>query len=415
MADMPAMGPGLLGLGLWHAFPDWRGRIAGALFLALGAQMKQTVLVLYPLLVLELDGHLTRQRWDWGLVAVSLLLAGAYPKVAPYDAEQSSIVGLVVWILQTTWNPQLIPAKIGYVLATGAAVLLTPLAYGVAVAWRRTPSALMERIRLIGYSLMTIPLLSAAGFWTSHRTGGLALMAPPPTLSTMWFYLGITTFVAWLLLAARNSDWPGPTRWLVSWLLLASTAAVIGTWLPGVRHLIPALPPLAFLFLLDLERSGRVGLLRVGATLAIAGNLWLSASLAHNDMAFSRWSTFAAKQGADLAAARHLPLLTTGSWGLRYYTERLGGRILQHPDETLTDGAILLCPTVTDHRTLPRALRRRSHRIGMLVLPSSVPWPAVTVPSVESSASFHGGHVWFPYAFMRSPAETIEILEIRPQ
>jgi hypothetical protein len=417
MADMPAMGLGILGLALWIATPSLAGRIAGGLLLAFAGWMKQSVLVLYPLLLLDPSGGLVRRPRDWAIALCSFILAGRYPDVAPHDPERSSILGHVAWILQSTWNPLLIRAKISYLLAASGALLLTPAAYAFALAVRRRTEMPKERLRYLMLCVLGIPALSAIGFWKARHLGGMRLASTPGTLNDLWFYSAIALFLAWTIAAL----WPSrsaTTRWLIAWFLLDAAGSVIGTWLPGVRHLIPALPPLVMFFLIDLRRSCGERPARVVAAVAIAANLWLGLSLARHDDAFARWCRDAASAGAARAAAAHVPLLTTGSWGLRYYTERAGGRILDRPTETLPAGALFLVPTLTDRRELPAALRRRSRPVGTLVSPPSRfrAWllPVLTVPPVRAMSAFHGGNVWFPYAFSRTPSETISVLLVRP-
>jgi len=418
MADMPAMGLGILGLAVWIAAPSLGGRIAGGVLLGLAGWMKQSVLVLYPLLVLDPAGGLVRRPRDWIIAVLSFALAGRYPDVPPHDPERSSILGHIAWILQSTWNPILIRAKISYMLAASGALLLTPAAYAFSLLARRRETLPRERLRYLALCALAIPVLSALGFWKARHLGGIKIASTPGTLNDLWFYSSIALFLAWCIAVL----WPrrdAAIRWLVAWFLLDAAGSVVGTWLPGVRHLIPALPPLAMFFLIDIHRSCGARAARAGVAITVAANLWLGLSLARNDYAFAAWCRDAAAKGAVRAAAARLPLLTTGSWGLRYYTERAGGRILDRSTEILPRGAVFLVPTLTDRRELPAALRRRSRRIETLVCPPSrlrpLILPVLTVPPVRTMGSFHGGYVWFPYAFSRAPSETIRVLQIRPR
>lgn len=429
MPDIPAAGLSFLALGVWYAAPSWPARIAAALLLALGAQMKQSVLVLYPLLVLERDGRLSRQPREWLLAAGSLLLAGWYPDVPPHDPANRSVVGHVVWILRSAWHPALLLPKAGYLAASAGALLLTPFAYAFAIVGRRSPPPGAARWRLIGFCALGLPLLSVAGFWKARSAPPdywqvpVTVPAVPGNPGTFWFYVAMVLCAAWVVLAARRrkdvpAAAPGPSRLLVIWVLLAGAGFLAGTFFPAVRHLIPLLPPLVILFLRDLRSSCRRPVARLGAAVAIAGNLWIGLSLASSDHAFASWCRDAAERGRREADRLRLPLFTTSSWGLRYYVERADGRMLERATDQLSGGAIFLQPELTDHRPLPEHLGRRAElpstssqplrRSGTLLL------PAVTIAPGWAAGAFYGGHVWFPYAMTRSSAERIRILVVPP-
>ena len=200
LGDMPAAGLGVLGLALWRAAPSLTGRVAAALLLALAGQMKQTTLVLYPLLLLDPAGRLIRKPRAWILPALSLALAGYYPDVPPHDPERRSVLGHVLWILQSFWSPVLIRPRLSYLAATAGAVLLTPVAYAFSLAARRDPLR-GRRFKAIILGVLCIPALAAAGFWKSYRRDGVSIAEVPATANTLWFYLAIGLFVAWAALA----------------------------------------------------------------------------------------------------------------------------------------------------------------------------------------------------------------------
>jgi len=416
MADMPAMGLGMLGLALWYAVPGFAGRAAAGLLLALGAQMKQSVLVLYPLLLLRPEGGITRRPQDWVFAVISLGLAGYYPDVPPHDPERRSIAGHIAWIVQSTWSPVLFRAKASYLLATAGALLLTPLACAFALAARRDQPGPGARAKAVLAGIVCIPVLARLGFWKKCLAPGVNLAGVPGTANDLWFYAAIALFLAWAWFALR----PGKAavspvlRW---WLLLAAAGFMAGARFPAVRSLIPALPPICMVFVADLgglaPRTARIGL-----ALAVAMSLWLGASLARNDYAFAECSRLAAGHGAGVAEARRLPLMTTGSWGLRYYVEKSGGRLLGSPTDPVAGGAVFLCPTLSDRRVIPAALKRRARRLETFSCLSSPQWPPFlpvrTIPPARTVSAFHGGHVWFPYGFSRTTMEEVEILEVRP-
>jgi len=427
LGDLPALGLGVLGLAVWFSSPTLAGRIAAALLLVLAAQMKQSVLVMYPLLVLDSGGLLTRSVRDWIIAAAALVLAGTYPDVAPHDPNRASIFGTVAWILQTSWNPSMMLMKLSYLPAVCGSLMIPVVSAAFAVLARRDPAKLSAKLRVLLAGGLAIPVLSAVGFWKNYPAtlgfwvsdsgAGARLDPVPPTLNTLWFYLVIALFIAWAFLAFRPRK-AGAPAWLNAWLLLAVAGFLLATWFPAVRHMLPIFPPLVMLYLIDLRKFCGKRAARAGVLVAVAANLWLGLSLARNDLLFARFCVDTASRGAKEAADRHLPLVTTASWGLRYYVERQGGRILEKSTEALPRGAVMLVPRLTDRRILPAALQKRSKVIWKMALPPSREMPLIlpvqTIPPALSMGAFHGGYVWFPYAFSRSPSEEITALEIRP-
>jgi len=416
MADMPAMGLAIFGLAVWHAAPGIAGRISAGLLIALGAWMKQSVLVLYPLLLFDPGVRVTRRPQDWIIAALSLALAGYYPNVPPRGADNGSILGHVAWIVQSTWKWPLTGAKLSYLLATAGAVLLTPVATVFALAARRSPAP-GDRVKAVLAAVVCIPVLARLGLWKKLLAPGVNLAGVPGTANDLWFYAAIALLLAWAWYALRPRR-EGGSAHLGLWLLLNAAGFLFATWTPAVRHLIPALPPLVMLYLSDLRRNCGERAYRAGVGAAAIAGLWLSLSLAHADGTFAEWAKVAARRGAEVSAARKLPLITTGSWGLRYYVEKAGGTVLGRASDPLARGAILLLPRLTDHRILPDALRRRSRTIEVLACPYSRQWPfllpARTLPPERMVAAFHGGHLWFPYAFSRAPFEEISVIVVAP-
>jgi hypothetical protein len=415
MADMPAMGLAILGLAVWHSTSGLTGRISAGLLIALGAWMKQSVLVLYPLLLFDAGMRVTRRPQDWIIAALSFALAGYYPNVPPSGADNGSIIGHVAWIVRATWKWPLTGAKLSYLLSTAGAVLLSPATCAFALAARRTPGP-GDRAKVVLAGVVCIPVLARLGLWKRVLAPGVNIAGVPGTANDLWFYAAIALFLAWAWYALRPFR-EGGRAYLALWLGCSAIGFLFATWNPAVRPLIPALPPLAILFLSDLKRNCEARTYRAGVGLAFLASLWLGLSLAHADYVFAVCAKNAATDGAKVAKARKLPLVTNGSWGLRYYVEKAGGTVLERATDPLAGGAILLLPKLTDHRVLPDALRRRSRTIEGLACPSSRQWPfllpARTIPPNRTVSAFHGGHLWFPYAFSRAPFEEVQLVEVR--
>jgi hypothetical protein len=417
MADIPCLGTGILGLALWIAFPSIGWKIAAGLLLALSGQIKQTILPLFPLLLITPSGGLVRDRRLWLIAAGAFFLAGFYPNVPPHDPETNTLIGHALWILRSYWNPALVMPRCAYGLAAVGATAFFPFAFALAVFFPGHGEAFYPRVRAMAFGAITIPALALLGAWKGCRFATGVVTATPPTANTLWFYLSIAVFVAWALLAGARMGSPALRR-LVAWIALATGGYLAGTVFPATRFLIVLLPPLAIVFVLDLRGRLKVGAATAIVALAAVGNLWLSVSLARSDFLFARFGRDAAIRAARLAADRGLPLVTTGSWGLRHYVELSGGLVLPSATEPLQRGAILLEPETTDHRAVPAGLRKRARRTETWSEPAPSGWlpfmPVRTLPPPVATASFYGGHVWLPYGFSRAPLERIRVMEIRP-
>ena len=295
-----------------------------------------------------------------------------------------------------------------------AATALFPAIWVALVA---LPGSRPPRVRVTAAWIGALCVLATPwlGFWRYGRFAQGLVQEAPLSTSTLWFLASIALLVAWAILA--RSLWSRPrNRLLVAWLGLAVLGSLAGSHFPAVRYINPVLVPLALLVTLDLADrfpgSTRAGLV----CLAAAGNLWLSLSLVRSDTLFAEFLRRSAAEGTREARALGLPLVTTGSWGLRYYVEQAGGTVLGSATDPLPKGALLLEPTYTDRRVTPAGLRARTQRISVRMAPAP-PWipllPARTIPPPATSASFYGGHYWLPYAFSAGPLEIIEFREIQ--
>jgi hypothetical protein len=416
MADLPCLGPGVLGLALWIRGGSGLVRLAAMALIVLAGQMKQSILPLFPLLVLGRDGRIAREPLTWLAAVVTGAAAGRYPDVPPHAVGDNTTVDHVLWILPWASNPGLLTLRFGYLASVVAALAVFPAGWLVALAFRREAGGPMAKLKALGAGLLVIALLAQAGCWQRLLTGEGVVAGVPGDRNEAWFYGAIIAAFGWGWFALRPAILRSP--WLAAWLGLATVGYMIGTPFPAARFLIPLLPPLVLVFLDDLRTAGSRRLWVAGLAVAAAGNLWLSIGLAASDGVYAGFCRDAAARGGRAAASRHLPLLTTGSWGLRHYVERAGGRVLGSSADPLRGGAVMLEPARADHRTLPMALRRRS-RVAAVWTAARPSWwqrafPACTLPPPRTAASFHGGCYWFPYAFSRGPAEQVTVRVIRP-
>lgn len=425
MADLACLGPAVFGLALWIGARGWTARIAAALLLALSGQMKPTVLALLPLLVLERDLRPSRKPGVWILAATTALAAGWYPRVPPNLGDDNGLVAHLTGILAGAGSnpgrwarfPAETRLRFGYALATVASLLVCPLALGWAALARPAAASASARVKLLAAAVAGILALSAAGCWKEFAVSAGRTAAVPGTNGTLAFYLALAAAGAWLW-TARDAWARPPVRWLSAWIALAVLGFLVGTPFPAARFLVGVAPPFAALFMLDVGSVLPRVTARWVTAAAVAGNLWLGASLARADFGFAEASREAAARGARLAAERRLPLVTTGSWGLRFYVERAGGRLLMSATDRLPEGAMLLVPATTNHWVLAKALRPRCRVRATWTFASRLGtgWlPVRTVPPPGTAASFHGGQFWFPFAFSRAPLDTIRAVEVLPE
>lgn len=416
MADLPCLGPGVLGLAIWIRSRSIPPRLAAAALLVLAGQMKQSVLPLFPLLVLGRDGRIVREPWVWGLALSTGILAGRYLDVPPHAVGANSTLAHVLWILQWASNPGLLKLRVGYFASAWSALIIFPAAWLVSIVARIGGAGPMQKLKALGVGLLAIALLGQYGCWQRMVTGEGLVLGVPGDRNEMWFYGSIILAVGWgwfaLVPALRRSPW------LAAWLGLGTLGYLIGTPFPSARFLIPLLPPLVAVYVKDWCETCPPGVRTAGLITVLMGNLWLSTGLASSDLAFAAYGRMAALAGQREAVRRALPLVTTGGWGLRHYVERAGGENLGSSADPLARGAVMLEPTLADHRILPRALRRRSRVVAHWTAPLPPRWmvlfPVHTQPPLRSSASYHGGCYWLPYAFTRAPVEEITVRVIRP-
>jgi hypothetical protein len=258
-----------------------------------------------------------------------------------------------------------------------------------------------------------LAILVAAGWWGEAPRAAGSVAPVAAGLSAAWFAAALVAWFAWGSLrrggrAAAGSPWP------VWWTALAAVGYVAGAPFPAARFLVFLLPPLAAWFALDATRRfGRAGAgLVLGAT--VAGNLWLSVSLARADFVFARFARDAAAGGALEARQQGLPLITTGHWGLQYYVELAGGRVLARATDRLPRGAILLEPAMTDHLGLPERIEGRQRGGTWEAAPRLPAGLAAACFSGPDAASWYGGDVWLPFALGRAPVERMRVFRILP-
>ena len=416
MPDLAALGPAVLGLAVWRLGATLRARILATLLMALGAQMKQSALPLIVLLVLDDRCRPVRDRSAWVLAAAAAMLGGTYPVVPPGAAEGNTLPEHLYWLLDWGATRGLRLPKLCYGVAVLSGTALVPLAWVSGLASRWGEGRAGRRAVLMGLvtAALVMKVQQVGRAWGGYGLGAGQVNPVPGGFSAIWFGAAAVAWIAWMAAnGPRLVD--GPARWLVAWLGLSLVASIIGTPFPAVRFLVPALPPLILLWLAAMGR-GPMGQRRTG--LVIAGTAAVGLSLAHGDAVFASCARMAAARGAELAAAKGRPLVTTGSWGLRWYVEQAAGRVLTEADDPLAGGAILLAPALTDHREVPPALRPRVRARSAIdftvVFVHPLSLPVRTIPAPALAGSFHGGYYWLPWVFTESPVETVEFLEIAP-
>ena len=412
MPDIACLGPATLGVALWIGAATMPRIFGAAILIILSAQMKQTVLPILPLLLVEPAGGLLK---DWRKLTAAIaviLLSGAYPPVG-HENPGVSISGHASWIINWAWSPQFMAPKFGYALAVLGALALSPAGlFASFILPRRISGQPFSGIKGMLAAVVFIYVLSGTGFWKAVHLSGNALISPVSGWTLAWFQSCIIVFLAWAW-QAWTPPKAGTSAWLVAWILFCVLGYLFGTPFPASRFLVFITPALAIIYLKDAESiEQKYTKLAIGA--AISGNLFLSAGLLHSDNRFAESVREGAERGAELACASSSELLTTGHWGLQYYVEAAGGRVLDGNKGLPKTRHLILVPEMTDHRDYPFM------KPGAKPPPATWSWgdyrnfwflpPVRTVMPRKSSACFHGGNVWLPYGFSKGQVETITIM-----
>lgn len=405
MPDLPGLGLATLGIALW-AGEGGGGRLAGAVCMVLSGQLKQTFLPLFGLLLLPgPSGRWPRPRYL--LVAVAaFLLACRYPQVEPAAATAGTPAEHVSWLISFWWEKPLLLPKFAYMLAVFAATVAFPAVWILA----DEPGRARRNRWLAGTAVVAV--LFMIGAWKFVRLPEGSVAPVPPGWEGPWFYAAIALALGWSFssLPAAARSYRG--RWVLMWLALAAAGYELGANFPRCRFLLGLLPPIVLLVAPAMARG------RLALAVTVAGNLWLSVSLAHSDIRLGGFFRESAARAADIAAARELPLVTIGQEGLRREIENNGGRVLERADEPLPAGAVLVVPDSVSQLPFPPMLRARSSAIQTWTgAPSKWQDRLLVARSVayrRYSAAFAGGHCWLPYAITRDSLEGITVFLIPP-
>jgi hypothetical protein len=261
-------------------------------------------------------------------------------------------------------------------------------------------------------------VLVGLGAW-DRRPFALGELAPVRVGATAaWFAVAIAARVAWhhARPAAGGGRPAAAERWRLGWVVLVTAGYLIGAPFPAARFLIFLLPPVAAGLVVGIGRRLAPRPAAVVLALTVAGNVWLSVSLAAADDAFARFAAVAARRGALAAGTARARLLTTGHWGLQHHVEAAGGAALDRGRDRDARGVMVLEPAETDHAPLPRPLADRLIEAGAWRAPVAglLRWLPVRAVWRAGAASFHGGHVWLPYALAGGPPESVRLLVERP-
>lgn len=405
MPDLACVAAAVLGLALWTA-GDTRSRIAAGVLLAVSGQLKQNALPLFGLLLLPDPGGRRPRLRDIAIAAAAGILACAYPPVEPRAAMAGGALAHARWVLAWAWEPALLLPKFAYLLALAAALAVFPAAWIAA----RAPGGSRPSRWLAGVA--AVFALSLAGAWKFVPLPGGSVAPVPPGAGALWFFASIALLLGWAWGALPAAAKSREGRWWIAWIVLVAAGYMAGAPFPAARFLIALLPPLAVLLARGLAER------RAVLAVVVAGNLWLSLSLAHGDNRLASFLRDAAGRGALSGAGCGLQLVTNGQWGFRYYVERAGGRVLAAADEELPRGAALLAPATIPHLPTSPTLEARCVVVEAIadepsVLQRSV-FPFRPLASRAHSASFQGGHCWLPYALSRGSVETVTVYCVKP-
>lgn len=399
MADLPALAL-LLGAVACYTDPQRRPAVllGGGLLLGLAGLCAYQYLFLWPLLGLYHLRELRRTPWLLAALLLPMLIVGGWLAAVylRYDyipmvrtGDRPDISGEV----KTGLRESSLAGKLLFNLAClGMSSLFAWLALFSLGDWKR---------RL---------LLLAASAALTGVLGSVTQL--PPTLPGQ-LLLGGLIFVGLeaLWLATRQlprSGYAPQTLLLIGWI---GATLVYNMWLMpfgSARYLLPALPPLLILLLNALQdRPLRPALQVTLAFLAVL--LGLAAAISDYRLANS-YRTMASEVQDYLAANPSNSVWYIGKWGMRYYMDKAGAKLLRADSNQPRRGDLVIIPEMPKFWIPSRQLRARLQPGFTREFNSGLP---LRLFQRKSGAGFYC-HYWglLPLSFSKSSDETFTILSV---
>ena len=201
-------------------------------------------------------------------------------------------------------------------------------------------------------------------------------------------------------------------RFLAAWAVTVIGYNLLFMPFGSARYLLPALPPLVLLLLHvppDQAAAGERGTAK--AAVIILALLWGVASAASDQAYAGAYRSFA-KEVRQFRDNRPQTVTTwyIGKWGMQFYLEREGCRVLPAGSQAPRKGDFLIIPEMPRFWQPAPEVGRRMAFYASREFRSALP---LRLFNRRSNAGFYA-HLWglLPFAFSREPDEVFQVWEV---
>lgn len=381
--------------------------LLGGLLLAFAVFASYQMLAFVPLVLLgaRLRGRLNRTVVMGALIPVALLgvwLALVYARHGHVPVAPADLAGTGSGIaaeLKRGLRPDILAGKAVFLLAMlGASLLFVSLTRLLSL---RTPARPLVRIAAAAIAC-SVPLLFRVRY-SPLETAGLALLCG---LGAVAVYDAVRAG-----LTGRREE-QARDRFLAAWAVMVIGYNLLFMPFGSARYLLPALPPLVFLLLHvppDQAAARQRGPAK--ASVIVLALLWGVASAASDHAYAGTYRSFA-KEVRQFRENRPQTFTTwyIGKWGMQFYLEREGCRVLPAGSQAPRAGDFIIIPE------MPRFWEPAPEVGGRMVFYASREFRS-TLPlrlfNRRSNAGFYAHH-WglLPFAFSREPDEVFQVWEV---
>jgi len=356
MRDVPAMALGAAALALFVAGVDrerWGLVLAGGLVGGLAALTKYSAVMLAPVALVYL-GTQRQWRYAWGLAPAAAVLG-------LWCLENWLTTGQVhlAYLLAHRASPGQAAGRLWPLFGiVGSCLYLLPAVLAALVVERR--AGILAGMAAVGAAVPATAALSLG-----QRVGGQWLLWTSTGAMLLYALLA-----AGLLAGERRKGRGAPPAWadgvfLASWAVLALAFSVGGVMFQAVRHVVPALVPLALL-------GGRL-LAPVPVRVRWLGALVGLLALAQGGMAFlvgaadyeyaDAYRSFARLARVEYQEAGRRTWFS-GHWGWQAYAQQAGFAQLPARGAPVRAGDLVIIPDLVAKSELPAGLEERLRLVG---------------------------------------------------
>ena len=274
----------------------------------------------------------------------------------------------------------------------------------------------LVRTVLTGSFPQAIRRLVVAALLSAIPTALIARGYSVGELSALTFLVALGLLIIWEVVAAARAEKGGENRprtiYLLAWSLTVIGYNVLVMPFGAARYLLPALPPLVFL-LLDVRAPVPSGGPRRAAVIAVtAAAALFGLASSYADYAYAgAYRDFA---GEVQRFRENRPASATtwyiGRWGMKYYMEQAGCRLLPERSTEPRKGDFIIIPEMPRFWQPAPGVTSRMQFYASREYRSPVP---LRLFNRRSNAGFYASH-WglLPFAFSLEPDELFQIWEV---